>query len=106
MIDGPQTLRALKEHANSSLFVIHNKNGSADLSSRWINALNNSWDDERWGIFLVSLEDMRNKESEIRSIALKYPNPVLIVDDISSVSPDLVELLVKNKWQVQQIPRS
>jgi hypothetical protein len=106
MIDGPQTLRALKEHSKSSLFVMHNKNGSSDLSSRWINALNNSWDDERWGIFLINLEDMRNKETEIRSIALKYPNPVLIVDDFSLVSPDLFEFLVKNKWQVEQIPRS
>ena len=106
MIDGPQSLRALKEHPNSSLFLIHNKNASSDLSSRWINALNNSWDDERWGIFLINLEEMRNKESEIRSIALTYPSPVLIVDDISAVSPDLVQLLVKNKWQVEEIPRS
>jgi hypothetical protein len=106
MIDGPQTLRALKQYPDAPLFVLHNKNGSADLSSRWINALNNSWDDKGWQAFFVNLNQLTNQELMFHQIASEYPNPVLIVDDLGDISPDVAETLFKNNWRVAQIPRS
>lgn len=104
IINGPQLLSAHRLTQKASMTLVLNSNNDIDLTSRWMNALNNTWTDETW-FFYNGVSNWYERPELFIGLTSSSINPIVITDDISSIDPELKNFLTKLGFQIFEVAR-
>ncbi len=105
IIDGQQLLNAYDVTRHASMTLVLNSNGVIDLTSRWMNALNNTWTDKTW-FFYNGADTWINRPELFEGLSSNGMHPVVVSDDISSIDNSLSRFLIEKGFQIIEVERN
>jgi hypothetical protein len=104
-INGPQMLTTYDVTRHASMTLVLNSNGDIDLTSRWMNALNNTWTDKTW-FFYNGVDGWIDRPELFEGLSSNGMNPVVVSDDVSSIDNSLSRFLIEKGFQVIEVERT